>query len=266
MNKRWIYIGCGGCLGLIVIATILIGGGLLAMKRYANSIATEFRELQQDRLVLQQEFPYEDLGTQPLDPQRFQDYLSVRDATLEQANQRLAWLNSFINPSVVAEEPSLWQTFRNFLNLPTDLAQIGRMQISSLREQKMSLTEYTVITRTMAAEINTWLQLEPSNDLHVHAQQYMRSIDQINDYAEQQKQENPGTRIDLGPFQKREFIREIEGYVDPEHRNRELFTAHAKRIVSSPYASLIDAWTVVGMPDEWTSNYESGGNAETNGQ
>ncbi len=240
-NKKWIWIGCGGCFSVIAVLVILLIIGGWWIKNYTNRIQQNYEELSAKHDQLNQEYPFTPPGDKSIDPDRFDKYLSVRDQVITKVETNLDWLIKLANSPDIKGGMSIFGLISKFVGLPMTLINIDTSRVQLLEAVQMSSKEYEYLTRVTAAEILSWRELEEDNQYKQLAEKYIQPLEDINEHVAEIEQNNPSQNIELGPFDLEQFMEAVEQGKDPEHTNRELIQENAERIISSDSVVFVDA-------------------------
>ncbi len=240
-NKKWLTIGCGGCLSIIVIIIILIVMGGFWIKNYTNQIQQQFKTLTAEQKELENQFPFSAPEDKAIDPERYDTFLSVREKIVTETESKLDWLIQFAQSPDDKGGMTIIRLIRNFVGLPLTISEIGLFRVDLLREAEMSHKEYDYLTRVSAAEILSWREFEEGNPWRQHAETYVQPLEDIQAHIEKAEENNPGQNIETGPFDLDEFLEEIQVAKDPDHTNRELIQSKINRFLSSDTVILVDA-------------------------
>ncbi len=247
-KNKWIWVGCGGCLSVAVLLLIVVIISGYFIKQYVDDVQNRLREANEKFDQLEQDFPYETPESiQPFEEERFNQFLNIRDQTIETAEEEFDWLLSMIQEEA-QKEFSFIEFIRNVINVPNQIAEIGLNQSQQLRQMEMSPKECSYMTKVMAAEINSWRDMEEDSQQYKYAINYFDPLQQVKRGIEKQKEQNPNSNIDPGPFSYEEFLSRIEDFEDPEHLNRDLILTNMERINSSTAAIFVDAIMVQKEP------------------
>ena len=246
-KNKWLWVGCGGCLGVVVLLLIVVVGFGLMVRGYFGSIKSDMDTMKVELKQLQQDFPFTPPTDQKVEGNRYDQFLSVREKVTTTAESELDWLIQLVKSSDKKKDFNFWGFLKNILSLPRRIAQIGKTQVTALRDVKMSPNEYAFLTRMTAAEIYSWSQLEATDPKVELQKKYLKPLRDIHDGIKEARKRNPGSNIQTGPINYEDFISAIEENKDPNHTNRELITAKMDRILASSAAVFVDAITVSNL-------------------
>lgn len=247
-GKRWIYIGCGGCLGVVVLLALLAGGALFYLRSVVQNIQADMEAIQTELRELGREYPFETPEGNVIGEEQFERFLDVRTRLAAKAEEEFRWILDLVDQSANQGDVSFWDVIRNLTQLPGNLAAIGRTQVEALADNAMSPNEYRYLTERTAAEIASWRGA--GEELAPLADQYLRPLRDLQDGIENQRQRNPNSDIDPGPFDYNEFMGRVGGATDPDHPNRGLIRSHMDTILSSTAAIYVDA---IVLDNEWVT-------------
>ncbi|MGI6458048.1 MAG: hypothetical protein ACOX5R_20850 [bacterium] len=206
--------------------------------------------MEEKQRQLQSKYPFPGAENYQLEPQRFQQFLQARQESVHVADQHLVWLNNLTTPPAEGEtrrDPSVFEIIRNLFSIIQGFFKVGVVITEQLEIQQMSVEEYTHLTTITAAEVYSWLELETGDPLQQYAEQYMVSMENLENYINSIEQRNQGSNIDLGPFSRVNFVNAIQTHINSTHPYRELLAQYAEEFTAPRNGVFVDAWVVQEM-------------------
>ncbi|RJP35485.1 MAG: hypothetical protein C4527_00045 [Candidatus Omnitrophota bacterium] len=240
-NKKWLWIGCGGCLSMVIVFMILLVMGGFWVKNYANRIKQNYEVLASDHRELERQYPFTAPADKTIDPQRFEKFLSVRETVNAEAQTKLDWLIQFAQTPNEKSGMTTVGLIHKFVGLPITLSEIGMTRVDALRDAAMSHKEYDHLTRVVAAELWSWRDLEDADPLKTKAVVYFKPLEDIRQFLNDAGEKNPHQEIQVGPFDLDRFLEAVESEKDEHHVNRELIRSGSDRIVAGDAIIFVDA-------------------------
>jgi len=250
-GKRWIWIGCGGCLGLIVIFILATVGGFYLVARNFTQMAKNMEEYQQKSQALDKQYPFTKPEDGKIDPERYKQYLQARKKTILYAGEQLDWFKKFIEDPQKKGGLSTLKLIKNFITLIPTFAKIGLSQINSLEAIKMSHKEYSYMTGITVGETLHWLDLDPTDEKYSAAQKYWKPMDEMDKSIREQRKKNPSSRMDVGPIDRKRFMDAVEPFKDAEGVHSDMVWLNKDEIFTDSFAIFVDALT---LADEYKYN------------
>lgn len=244
-KNRWLWIGCGGCLGLVILLVLLVFAGGFAISRYVKNIQSQKDQWDQKVKALDQAHPFTPATPPSLDPQRYAEFLEIRNRSAASVDQNLGWLMELSRAAATQKEPESWLALvKKFINLPFNLFDIGNDQITALSGARMSMREYVYLTQVTAGALNQWRQREEGDARLAIAHAYLKPILDLDESLQKHKQKNPQSNIEIGPFDKDKFIDTLNDQPPPTPEMDDMIFAVRDRIVSASSAAFLDAITL----------------------
>ncbi len=258
-RNRWLWIGCGGCLGLVILLVLMLFAGGFAINRYVKSIQSQKDQWDQKVKALDQAHPYTPSIPPTLDPQRYTDYLEIRKRAAASVDQKLGWLIELSRAAATQKEPESWLSLvKRFLHLPFNLLEIGEDQVNALTEARMSMREYVHLTQITAGTMNQWRQREAGDARRAIAEAYLKPILDLDESLQKHKQKNQHTHIDIGPFNKEDFLYTLKNQPSPTPEMDDTIFAARDRIVSASSGVFLDAITLQNVKEIKTPSAPAG--------
>ena len=252
LKKKWIYAGCGGCLGVTVLFII----GLLILiwmaRNFFTKIDSQMIALNEEYKQLAEDFPFTRPNEFQIDEARFSQFLAIREKTIAavQSKEELAWFLQMAESKEKRDELSIFGLISHSYTGAQQVIDAGFEQVSFLREAEMAMEEYVYLTKIITAEILSWYEQEEDTARADQAKAYFQWFFDLNQWREERVQRDPDDTMDPVPFDFEEFKKDLTDYRDPEHTNRSLISAQAAQVFISKVAVAIDAFVVNMRPPE----------------
>ena len=244
-KNRWLWIGCGGCLGLVIVLVLALFAGGFALTRYVKTIQSQKDEWDRKVRTLDQAHPFTPPSPPSLNPQRYEEFLAVRSRAAASVDQNLGWLIELSQDAASPKESASWLSLvKRFIHLPFDLFAAGEDQLTALAQTRMSMREYVHLTQVTAGAMNQWRQREKGDPREAIAQAYLKPILDLDENLKKHQQQNPQSHVDIGPFDKESFLHILARQAPPPREIDELIYAAGNRIVSASSAVFLDAITL----------------------
>ncbi|MFB3786669.1 MAG: hypothetical protein ACE15F_09880 [bacterium] len=244
-RNRWLWIGCGGCLGLVILLVLMVFAGGFAIHRYVKNIQNETDQWVQQVKALDQAHPFTPASPPSLDPPRYAEFLEIRYRSAASVDRNLGWLMELSQAAAASKEPeSRLALVKKFINLPFNLFDIGEDQLNALTGARMSMREYVYLTQITAGALNEWRQREAGDARRAIAEAYLKPILDLDEILQKYKQNHPHTNIEIGPFDKDIFLQTLKNIPPPTPEMDGTIYAARDRIVSASSAALLDAITL----------------------
>ncbi len=243
-NKRWIWIGCGGCLGIIILCIVVAVVGFYWVGENFNQMISDMNALHTEIEALNEKYPFSKPDDMKIDPSRYQKFLKVRQDTINEAQERLDWFRQLIDDSNQSNQLSTFELIGKLINLIPTITRLGLHQVDALDKAEMAHREYAFYTGLSASETKAWLDAKEDSERKKAAQEYWKPLNDLERWSDKQQKENPSANTDLGPFDKALFIQAIEKHHDPDHSNADLIWQNRDDFFVSPYAIFVDALAV----------------------
>lgn len=246
MSKtRWLWIGCGGCLGLAIVLVLMLFAGGFALTRYVKTIQSQKDEWDRKVRTLDQAYPFTPPSPPSLEPQRYEEFLAVRSRAAASVDQNLGWLIALSQDAASQNESESWLSLvKRFIHLPFDLFAAGEDQLHGLTQARMSMREYVHLTQITAGAMNHWRQREEGDPRQAIAQAYLKPILDLDENLKKHQQKNPQSHVDIGPIDKESFLHVLARQAPPPPEIDELIYAAGNRIVAASSAVFLDAITL----------------------
>ena len=113
--KHWIGIGCGGCLGIILLIAGLIAGSIF----YVRSIAREAEKSSQEMNALKDAFLFTAPENNQIDTERFSRFLSARDKVYNECTDIFSPFNEFIAVDLSKNDFSQYKILTSVMTILT---------------------------------------------------------------------------------------------------------------------------------------------------
>lgn len=238
--KHWIGLGCGGCLGIILLIVAIIAGSIF----YVRNITRNAEQSYQEMNALKDKHPFSTPANEQIDPERFNRFLTAREKTYADCKDCFAPFSEFVEIDINKNNFSQFKIFTSVMTILTQVPKINKSRLESLKAAEMSPQEYKYWTSIMALEISTWEKLQDQPDKIKLAEQYFHPLKKFEENAKAISARKPGTNLDNSPFDYDTFIHRIEKKEYKNDKNSETVFAQKDRIVSSTSAIFLDAWTL----------------------
>ncbi|MGC9327750.1 MAG: hypothetical protein ACP5I1_08960 [Candidatus Hinthialibacter sp.] len=241
-NNRWVKIGCGGCLGLVILLVLFAIVLGTAGYRYFQGMQKNIGVWETRRHEINVAYPFTPPENNQIQEERYVSFLKIRAQVLIAAEKRLDWLFEFMAQT---ENPSVFDKLKmglRFLNFFADLSEIGLELAQDLDKEKMSMDEYIYLTRLTAAALYHWGQAQEENERKALWRQYIKPLDDLSDRMQKIEEENPGAQIDLGPLERSKIFDVMETLPTPPQEIEDLIFLHRDEIAVVPSAIFVDAY------------------------
>lgn len=245
MSKRkWIFIGCGGCLGVVVLGVVLVSVFAYWASQLFGHFPESVQEMESEHRALQKEFPFELNLEGVLEAERIDKFFNVRDQTIASANEHLPWLLRLGEESLPMQKEGRISIFKNVLMSVSQFPRVGVERAYALRGQGMSLNEYERISRVLSIELVSWREMEEGGLHRQTADAYFQPLINFEDNVEAYKANRPWHGInDNDEITLERYVQEVKRDLDQAGKNREAFAERAERIASASAAVFVDMWT-----------------------
>jgi hypothetical protein len=243
-KKRWIWIGCGGCLGVVILgALVSIALGTMGY-RYVKNVEKNMDAWETQMKTINQAYPFTPPGDNQIQADRYTAFLNIREKTIAAAEKRLDWLFQFMQSP---ERPSGFAVVGlgfNFLNFFANLSEIGAEMADEMTQEKMSMKEYVYLTRSTMSALYQW-SLNPENaERKAVWDQYMKAINDLTDKIERFNREKPGSNVGMGPLNRDQIMSLMKSLPSPPPETQEVIFTQCSRINSSTAALFVDDFIV----------------------
>lgn len=243
-RNRWLWIGCGGCLGIVIILILLMTGGFIYFYQYGIGIKEKLEQLDREIRALNENFPFTPPEAYAIAEERYREFLSIREKTIRLTQEELGWLIRFSEDPESKGGLTIFQLVYKFVNLPNSLGSIGLDLTGRLNTQKMSWDEYQYLTGVTISVLLSW-QSEPElSEQRKIADSYIKLLRTINENTDRTEREHPGTHIDLGPFQIDEFKTNAQRFQDIPNEIHDMIYDNHLQIMSSQSGVFVDAFVM----------------------
>lgn len=243
-KKKWIFIGCGGCLVIVLIGVGIIGLIGYSISEIFANFRKDINEMEDIQREVKHDYPFELNVEEILEPERIDKFFNVREATIASANKHISWLLQFGDESMPMQKENTFSVIRNMMKTVSKFPRIGVDRACALREQGMSLKEYEYISRVLSIEAVSWRKMEEDSANRKIADAYFQPLQNFEDNLKAYKESHPWNGInDNGDFSVERYCREVQKDLDEADKNREAFLKRADRITSASAAVFVDLWT-----------------------
>ncbi|MBZ0257809.1 hypothetical protein K8I31_17225 [bacterium] len=243
-KKKWIFIGCGGCLVIVLIGVGIIGLIGYSIREIFANFPKEMEEMEEIHKEVKQDYPFELNVEGILEPERIDKFFNVREATIASAEENISWLLQLGDESMPMQKENTFSVIRNMMETVSKFPRIGVERARALREQGMSLNEYEYISRVLSIEVVSWREMEEDSANRQIADAYFQPLQNFEDNLKAYKESHPWNGInDNGEFSVERYCREVQKDLDEADINREAFLERADRITSASAAVFVDLWT-----------------------
>ncbi|MBI1388604.1 MAG: hypothetical protein GC154_09175 [bacterium] len=245
--KKWIFIGCGGCLGVLVLLILVAGGGCYFFLNKMGKFTARIDEVTRRVKEMNETYPFTPPDNGVMDPARFDDYLSIRETANQAGVDHFSWLFDMARGDQQTERPSGLRMAMKFASLPQSFIDATETELDAMDEKEMSPNEFIFYTQSTASEIISWLD-EDDDALKSKAQDYLKRMTEMQERIREQEKKNPHSNINAGVFERDEFVAEMKTHINGAHPNRDLILTNFERINSMELGAFVDAWSNT-LPD-----------------
>lgn len=245
MNKnRWIWIGCGGCLGIIILGVLVtIALGTMGY-RYVKNVERNMEIWETKMKAIDQAYPFTPPEDNQIQADRYAAFLNIREKTIAAAEKRLDWLFQFIQSPEKPSGYSMVGLGFNFLNFFSTLSEIGAEMADEMDQEKMSMKEYVYLTRSTMGALYQWSQSADDAEKKAAWDQYMKAVNDLATKVERFKEEKPGAKFEMGPLDRDQIMSLMKSLPAPPAETQEVLFAQRGRINSSTAALFVDEFIV----------------------
>ncbi|MBN2327229.1 MAG: hypothetical protein JXR73_08735 [Candidatus Omnitrophica bacterium] len=241
-NKRWVKIGCGGCLGIVILLLLIAIVLGAAGYHYFQDVQQNIGVWETRKREINQAYPFTPPENSQIQEERYASFLKIRTQLLIAAEERLDWLFEFMAQTETPGALDKMKMGLRFLNFFAALSEIGLELTKDLDKEKMSMNEYIYMTRLTAGALHQWGQADEENERKAVWRQYMKPVDDLSERVRRIEEENPGAQIDLGPLERSKILDVMETLPTPPQEIEDLIFAHSDEIAVVKSAIFVDAY------------------------
>lgn len=243
-NNNILWIGCGGCLGFLILAVIVIVAIGSMGFQYAQNIGKKLDAWEEQTRQIDQAYPFALPETPQTDEERFAAFLRIREQVVAVSGEKLDWLFEFM---ANREEPGKLALVRiglKFVHCFAALGDIGIEMVTLLDRERMSMKEYTYLTRLTMGTLYNWGRLEEDEERTAAWNRYMTSVEELSERVKRIKENQRGANIDLGPLDRKRILGAMQSFPSLSPESDAVLFAHRAEITASTSAIFTDTFIV----------------------